>query len=113
MSTSTQLDSIRLMNIRGNVAINYDRGLFAVDNMAQGFSLYTLEDMRFLHKYPTGRPTKRFPKQVGFDEDCRVLVGSSDHGTIYVFDRKTGLVVETLHHEDDVLLQALVVSIIL
>ena len=101
------------MNIRGNVAINYDRGLFAVDNMAQGFSLYTLEDMQFLHEYPTGRPMKQFPKQVGFDEDCRVLVGGSNHGTIYVFDRKTGLVVETLHHEDDVLLQALVVSIIL
>ena len=95
------------------MAINYDRGLFAVDNVAQGFSLYTLEDTRFLHKYPTGRLTKRFPKQVGFGEDCHVLVGSSDHGTIYVFDRKTGLVVETLHHEDDGLLQALVVSIIL
>ena len=58
MSTSTQLDNIRLMSIRGNVAINYDRGLFTVDNMAQGFSLYTLEDMQFLCEYLTGRPTK-------------------------------------------------------
>ena len=95
------------------MAINYDRGLFAVDNVAQGFSLYTLEDTWFLHEYPTGRPTKQFPKQVGFDEDCRVLVGGSDHGTIYMFDRKTWLVVETLHHEDNRLSQALVVSIIL
>ena len=56
------------------------------------FSLYTLEDMQFLCEYPTGRPMKQFPEQVGFDEDCCVLVGGSDHGTIYVFDRKTGLV---------------------
>ena len=70
------------------MAINYDQGLFAIDNVAQGFSLYTLEDMQFLREYLTGKPTKRFPKQVEFGEDSRVLVGGSDHGTIYVFDRK-------------------------
>ena len=100
------------MNIRANVAINHDRGLFTVDNVTQGFSLYSLEDMQFLHEYPTGRPTKRFPKQVEFGEDSRVLVGGSDHGTIYVFDRKTALLVESLRHEDDGLSQALVVRII-
>ena len=95
------------------MAINYDQGLFAIDNVAQGFSLYTLEDMQFLREYPTGKPTKRFPKQVKFGKDSCVLVGGSDHGTIYVFDRKTALVVETLQHEDDGLSQALTVSVIL
>ena len=95
------------------MAISYDQGLFAIDNVAQGFLLYTLEDMQFLREYPTGKPTKRFPKQVEFGKDSRVLVGSSDHGTIYVFDRKTELMVETLQHEDDGLSQALTVSVIL
>ena len=81
--------------------------------MAQGPSLYMLEDMQFLCEYPTGKPTKCFPKQVEFGEDSRVLVGSSDHGTIYMFDRKTVFMVETLQHEDDGLSQALTVSVIL
>ena len=83
------------------MAINYDRGNFAVDNVTLGFSLYSLEDMKFLREYPTGKPTRRFPKQVEFGEEGRVLVGGSDHGTIYVFDRRTGLVMDTLHHEDN------------
>ena len=72
-----------------------------------------LEDMQFLCEYPTGKPTKCFPKQVKFGEDSCVLVGGGNHGTIYVFDRKTALVVETLQHEDDGLSQALTVSVIL
>ena len=94
------------------MAINYDRGNFAVDNVTLGFSLYSLEDMKFLRKYPTGKPTRRFPKQVEFGEEGRVLVGGSDHGTIYVFDRRTGLVMDTLHHEDNGLSQAVTVSML-
>ena len=94
------------------MAINYDRGNFAVDNVTEGFSLYSLEDMKFLREYPTGKPMKRFPKQVEFGEEGRILVGGSDHGTIYVFDRKTGLVMDTLNHEDDGLAQAVTVSIL-
>ena len=94
------------------MAINYDQGLFAIDNMAQGFSLYTLEDMQFLHEYLTDKLTKCFPKQVEFGKDSHVLVGGRDHSTIYMFDRKTALVVKTLQHEDNGLSQALTVSVI-
>ena len=94
------------------MAINYDCGNFAMDNVTKGYPLYSLEDMKFLHEYPTGKPTKRFPKQVEFGEEGRILVGGSDHGTIYVFDRKTGLVMDTLNHEDDGLAQAVTVSIL-
>ena len=95
------------------MAINYDHGNFAVDNVTKGFSLYLLEDMKFLHEYPTGKPMKQFPKQVEFSEEGWILVGSSDHSTIYIFDRKTGLVMDTLNHEDDGLAQAVTVSILL
>jgi hypothetical protein len=101
---------MRLTSLRANVTIDHDHDYFAVDNVNQGFSLYSLEDMRFLHEYPTGQPTRRFPKQIEFGEGGRVLVGGSDHGTIYVFDRKTGLVMDTLHHEDKGLSQAVTVS---
>lgn len=98
------------MHIRANVAINHDRGLFAVDNVTQGFSLYSLKDMKFQRECTVGEPKRRYPKQVEFGEDGCILVGGSDHGTIYVFDRKTARVVETLHHDDNSLSQALTVS---
>ena len=75
------------------MAINYDHGNFAMDNVTEGFSLYSLEDMKFLCEYPTGKPTKWFSKQVKFGEEGQILVGGSNH-SIYVFDRKTGLVMD-------------------
>lgn len=92
------------------MAVSHDRGLFAVDNVTQGFSLYSLKDIKFQRECTTGKPKKRYPKQVEFGEDGNILVGGSDHGTIYVFDRKTGRLMETLHHDDDGLAQALTVS---
>ena len=105
-------EDIKLTHIRANVAINHDRGNFAVDNVNLGFSLYSLEDMRFLREYPTGQQTKRFPKQVEFGEESRVLVGGSDHGAIYMFDRKTDLLLDILRHDDDGLSQAVTVSLL-
>lgn len=104
------LTALKLTHIRANVAIDHNHGYFAVDNVNKGFSLYSLEDMEFLREFSTGSPTRRFPKQVEFCEDGRVLVGGSNHGTIYVFDRKTGLVVDTLRHEEGGLSQAVTVS---
>ena len=100
------------MHIRANVAINYDHGNFAMDNVTEWFSLYSLEDMKFLCKYPTGKPMKQFHKQVKFGEEGWILVGNSDHGTIYVFDRKTWMVMDTLHHKDNGLAQTVTVSIL-
>ncbi|KAG1827997.1 hypothetical protein EV424DRAFT_1536998 [Suillus variegatus] len=40
------------------------------------------------------------PKQVAFGEEGKVVVGGSDNGLVYVFDRKTGDIIETLHHAD-------------
>ena len=39
-------------------------------------------------------------------------MGGSNHSTIYMFDRKTRLVIDTLHHEDNGLAQAVTVSLL-
>ena len=59
--------------------------------------------------FPTGTPIKRFPKQVAFGEDDTVVVGGSDHGVIYVFDRKTGDVLDTIIHSRRGLVQTVTV----
>ena len=62
---------------------------FVVDNAFDGFDLYQLDKGKahLLRNFPTGTPTMRTPKQVTFCEEGRVVVGGSDHGVMYVFDR--------------------------
>ena len=81
-----------------------------VDNTVNGFDLYCLDDNSFIWNFPTGVPTKRYPKQVEFGEDCKVVVGGSDHSLVYVFDRKTGNVLDVLQHADQGLVQTIAVS---
>jgi hypothetical protein len=70
-----------------------------VDNLATGFSIYSLEDMEFIQDLPV-REMKPYAKQIRFGEDGRVVVGG----------RKTGLIMDSLSHDDDGLAQAIAVS---
>jgi WD40 repeat protein len=51
------------------------------------------------------------PKQVAFGEEGKVVIGGSDNGLVYIFDRKTGQIIQTLHHADAGLVQTIAVSI--
>jgi hypothetical protein len=93
----------------GNVAISTRRNQFVVDNARNGFDLHQLDNGAHIRTFPTGTPNKLLPKQVAFGEDAKVVVGGSDHGAIYVFDRKTGKPVQVLHHADDGLVQTITV----
>lgn len=50
------------------------------------------------------------PKQVALAEDCTVIVSGSDHGIVYVFDRKTGGLLQRLKTRKDTWVQAVAVS---
>lgn len=41
-----------------------------------------------------------FPRQVSFAENGKVVVGGSREGVIYVFDLKSGAILDLLHHSD-------------
>ena len=62
------LENLTMRHVTANMAINHDHGYFAIDNVNWGFSLYSLEEMRFLHDYPMGQLTRQFPKQIEFSE---------------------------------------------
>ena len=51
------------------------------------------------------------PKQVVFAENERVVVGGSDHGTVYVFQQSDGTLVDKLLHGGQ-MVQTVVVSIV-
>ena len=94
---------------RGSIGVSHRRNLFVVDNANGGFDLRDLGSGGYLRTFPTGRPTRRLPKQVAFGERTKVIVGGSDHGNAYVFDQKTGVLREVLHHQKGGLVQTIAV----
>lgn len=81
--------------------MDFRKGLIAFDNTLEGFSLHNLATGQPIRLYPTGTPKRTYPRQVCFAENGRALVGGSDHGKIYVFDRKTGSPIDVLSHGDE------------
>lgn len=80
-----------------------------VDNIESGFDLHRLDTGHWKRNFPVGKPTRKLPKQVAFGERSKVVVGGSDHGAVYVFDRKTAFPLHVLGHGDG-LVQTLTVS---
>jgi hypothetical protein len=86
------------------------RNLFVIDNTIDGFNLYHLDDASYIRNFHTGNPIKNVAKQVAFGEDDRIIVGGSDHGVVYVFDRKSGSPLGVLQHAKDGQVQTVTVS---
>lgn len=99
------------MAYSGYGAASTKKRQYIIDNVNDGFDLYNMENGIFLRNFPTGTPIKRLPKQVGFGEEAKVVVGGTDHGVVYVFDRKRGARLDTLDHGNKHLIQAITVSL--
>ncbi|KAG2096022.1 WD40-repeat-containing domain protein [Suillus cothurnatus] len=96
----------------GHAAVHQKRGVFVVDNAIDGFTLYRLEgEGESVRTFTTAVPSMSVPKQVVFGEEGKVVIGGSDNGLVYVFDRKTGQIIQTLCHADVGLVQTITVSI--
>lgn len=93
----------------GYAAMSVKCNQFVVDNGIDGFDLHQLDSGIRLRTFPTGAPEKKLPKQVEFGENGRLIVGGSDHGAVYVFERHSGAVVEILGHAPKGLVQTLTV----
>ncbi|KAG1837941.1 hypothetical protein F4604DRAFT_1692017 [Suillus subluteus] len=102
------VQEISCKSVIGHAAVYSKQGVFIVDNATDGFTLYRLEgDGEPVRTFATGLPSMSVPKQVAFGEEGKVVVGGSDHGLVYIFDRKTGQTLETLHHTDTGLVQTI------
>ena len=93
----------------GHAAISHKKWLIVIDN-GQEFSSHSLRTGMFIRNFPTGKPTKRYPKQVAFGENNNVIVGGSDHCAVYVFDHDTGGPIDLLRHSERGLVQTVMVS---
>lgn len=75
----------------------------AIDNGETGFDLCDIDRCNVIRHFPVSNNAinVRLPTQVAFAEGAKLVVGGSDHGVAYVFDRRTGSLVDTLHHALD------------
>ncbi|KAG1770576.1 WD40-repeat-containing domain protein [Suillus placidus] len=92
-----------------NQSFNQKRGLFIIDNATDGFTLYCLENEggEPIQTFMTAVPSVSVPKQVAFGEEGKVVAGGSDNRSVYIFDRKTGELLYTLHQADGGLVQTI------
>jgi hypothetical protein len=85
--------------------------VFIVDNATNGFTLYRLEgDEEPVRTFVTAAPSVSVPKQVAFGAEGRLVIGGSNHGSVYAFERKSGKVFETLRHSNTGLVQTIAVG---
>jgi hypothetical protein len=82
----------------GNAAVDVARKICVVDNVGTGFNIYKMDSGILVRTLETGRAKKTFPKGVAFADNSRAVVGGSDHGLVYIFERKSGQVLKTLRH---------------
>jgi outer membrane protein assembly factor BamB len=96
----------------GSIAYCSRQNEFVIDNVLDGFDLYRLDTVRaqWLRSFRTSQLTVRMHKQVTFCEDDEVVVGGSDHGKVYAFDRRSGQSLDELPHEDGGMVQTISVS---
>ncbi|KAE9393898.1 hypothetical protein BT96DRAFT_923807 [Gymnopus androsaceus JB14] len=71
------------------------KGVFAIDDPAQGVGLYRMDCTR-LRTFPVKVHKTWRPRQICFGEDCKLIISGSDHGVVYVFDRRSGEAVDEL-----------------
>ena len=76
--------AIAYQSSSGNVSVCPATGNILIDNMADGFDLYSVNRPAPIRSFPV-RSTKKYIKGCVFAENGRAIVCGSDHGKAYVF----------------------------
>ncbi|KAK0493808.1 WD40-repeat-containing domain protein [Armillaria luteobubalina] len=77
---------------QGNAAVNTVKDVFSIDDPSQGVALYRVLDGAKVKTLPVKATKALRPRQVAFTQDSKIVVSSSDHGIVYVFERRDGTV---------------------
>ncbi|KAJ7193738.1 WD40-repeat-containing domain protein [Mycena pura] len=86
----------------GDVAVDEARGLVCLDDPSMGVNVYRLGDHTLIKSFPVPVRTLTRIRQVRFLNTCTSIVSGSDHGVVYIFDRRTGALVSELRvHPDE------------
>ena len=95
---------------RGFASVDKTRSFLVVDNISAGFDVWNLASETHMKSLLIEEAERFLPRHVDFAEDANVVVGGSEHGIVYVFDRKSGALVDSLEHSQPGLVQMVAVS---
>jgi hypothetical protein len=95
----------------GNAAVSLEHRICVIDNVSNGFDIYRLDSGHFIKTLVTREPIRTYPKGVAFANNCQAIIGGSDHGYVYIFERKSGRVLGKLAHARNDGVQTIEVSI--
>lgn len=89
----------------GNAAICPQGRQFVIDNLTEGFDVYTTHRMATVRRLSVP-PQRRgfFIRGVAFGEAAQAIVCGSDHGSVYVFSTKPTGETQTLVHAEGMML---------
>jgi hypothetical protein len=83
----------------GNAAVDLSKRIVVIDNVADGMDIYNIDTAEYIMTFLTKNTSaKVFPKAVAFANGSRAVVGGSDHGILYIFDRQTSHVIHSLEY---------------
>ncbi|KAK0483119.1 WD40-repeat-containing domain protein [Armillaria luteobubalina] len=91
----------------GHAAITTTKDVICVDDPAEGAAIYKLQDGARVRTFAVPVKKSHRPRQVAFGEDGKVVVSGSDHGVVYVYERRTGLKMNELKVDLEDWVQAL------
>jgi len=96
----------------GNAALDVNKRLVVVDNVSDGMDIYNLDTAKHIATFLIPKTSADvFPTTVAFAGQSRVVVGGSDHGIVYIFDRKTAHVIRSLRYAKKGGVETLAVSV--
>lgn len=90
--------------------MNVKKNVFCIDDPVQGAAVFRLQSRARVRTYLVPVTKTMRVRQVAFADDCSTIVIGSDHGAIYVFDRRSGDIVDRLYMGSKGWVQALTVS---
>ncbi|KAJ3885009.1 hypothetical protein GG344DRAFT_59869, partial [Lentinula edodes] len=96
--------------IIGHAVINIKEDALILDDVAQGVVLFKISGLERVRTFAVPSRERR-SRNVAFHDNGNTLITGSDHGVIYVFDRRTGDVVDTIYMGVEDWVQSVAVSI--
>ncbi|KAK0487937.1 WD40-repeat-containing domain protein [Armillaria novae-zelandiae] len=95
--------TLEVSGMIGHAAITTTKDVICIDDPAEGAAIYKLQDgAPRVRTFAVPVKKSRRPRQVAFGEGGKVVVSGSDHGVVYVYERRTGAKMNELKvdHED-------------
>ncbi|KAJ6540095.1 WD40-repeat-containing domain protein [Mycena sp. CBHHK59/15] len=80
----------------GDAVVDSRKGSICIDDPSSGVNVHRLDDRRKVKSFSIPATKQMRARKVCFSDQCRDVVCGSDHGVVYVFNRRSGEVVDEL-----------------